>query len=95
MRKVRGALLEVTIILCIGGLIGATLAVVSNYFIIGAEYLGKQRETGTLLNLKYGDQSISLSSLLFLWAAAAVVLLIKKGLKVTSWTGPALSLIHI
>jgi len=89
MRKVRGALLEVTIILCIGGLIGATLAVVSNYFIIGAEYLGKQRETGTLLNLKYGDQSISLSSLLFLWAAAAVVLLIKKGLKVTSWTGPA------
>ncbi len=89
MRNVRGALLEVTIILCIGGLIGAALAVVSNCFIIGAEYLGSQRENSRVLSLSYGDQSISLSSLLFLWVAAAAVFLIKKGLKIASWTGPA------
>jgi CIC family chloride channel protein len=89
MLKLREALFEAFITLCIGGLIGAALAVVSNLFVMGVEHLGAQREASTLLTFDFGGEALSFSSLLFLWAAAAAVLLIKSSMGVTRWAGPA------
>ena len=49
MLRLREALFEAFITLLIGGLIGAVLAVVSNLFVMGVQYLGGQREASTLL----------------------------------------------
>ena len=43
MNRVREALVEVFIIFCVGGLIGAALAIVSNLFVMGVQYFGQQR----------------------------------------------------
>lgn len=89
MLKLREALVEACITLVVGGLIGAALGVVSNLFVIGVESLGAYREASNLLSVNVGGQVVSFSSLLFLWAAAAVVLFIKTSLNISQWTGPA------
>ncbi|MDA1272582.1 MAG: chloride channel protein [Verrucomicrobia bacterium] len=89
MHKVRDALLEVVIILLVGGLIGAVLAIVSNLFVMGVQWFGLQREVSDLLSLTIGGQTISFSSVLFLWAAAAVVVVLKTGFGIGRWAGPA------
>ena len=89
MHKVREALTEVVIIFCVGGLIGAVLAMVSNGFVIGVQYFSHQRVTSELLTLTIGDQTLSFSSVLFLWVAAAIVVFIKTALAIPQWRGPA------
>ena len=89
MNRVREALVEVFIIFCVGGLIGAALAIVSNLFVMGVQYFGQQREVSTLLSITMGEHTVSFSSLLFLWAAAAAVVFIKTGLGIQRWSGPA------
>ena len=89
MHRVREALIEVFIIFCVGGLIGAALALVSNLFVLGVQYFSQQRQASELLSFTLGDQSLSFSSVLFLWAAAAVVVFIRTGLGITRWAGPA------
>ena len=89
MQKLRDALIEVIIIILIGGLIGAVLAVVSNLFVIGVQWFGQQRETSEMLSLTIAGDSVSFSSVVFLWAAAAVVVVLKTGLGIASWAGPA------
>ncbi len=89
MNKIRDALLEVVIIILVGGLIGAVLAVVSNLFVMGVQWFGHQREASELLSVSIGGESISFSSVLFLWAAAAVVVILKTGLGIARWAGPA------
>ena len=93
MFRLRGALVETCIILFIGGLIGAALGIVSNLFVIGVESLGAHREASSLLSINLGGQVVSFSSLLFLWAAAAAVLLIKTSLNISQWVGPADSIL--
>jgi CIC family chloride channel protein len=89
MFKLREALVEACITLIIGGLIGATVGVVANLFVIGVESLGAHREASSLFSVNLGGQTVSLSSLLFLWAAAAAVLFIKTSLNINQWAGPA------
>ena len=89
MNKIREALLEVVIIILVGGLIGAVLAVVSNLFVMGVQWFGHQREASELLSVSIGGESVSFSSVLFLWAAAAVVVILKTGLGIARWAGPA------
>ena len=89
MFKLREALVEACITLIIGGLIGATVGVVANLFVIGVESLGAHREASSLFSVNLGAQTVSLSSLLFLWAAAAAVLFIKTSLNINQWAGPA------
>ena len=89
MNKVRDALLEVVVIIFVGGLIGAVLAIVSNLFVMGVQWFGQQRDASSLLSLSYGDTTVSFSSVVFLWAAAAVVVILKTGLGVARWAGPA------
>jgi CIC family chloride channel protein len=89
MNKVRDALLEVVVIIFVGGLIGAVLAIVSNLFVMGVQWFGQQRDASSLLSVSFGDTTVSFSSVLFLWAAAAVVVILKTGLGVARWAGPA------
>ncbi|MGB0449100.1 MAG: chloride channel protein, partial [Porticoccaceae bacterium] len=89
MHKVRDASLEIILIILIGGLIGATLAIVSNLFVIGVHWFELQREASTLFSLTIGDQLLSFSSVIFLWVAAAVVVALKLGCGISRWTGPA------
>lgn len=89
MNKVRDALLEVVVIIFVGGLIGAVLAIVSNLFVMGVQWFGQQRDASSLLSLSFGDTTVSFSSVVFLWAAAAVVVILKTGLGVARWAGPA------
>lgn len=89
MERVREALLEAIIILIVGSLIGAVLAVVSNGFVAGVQFFTQQRETSGLFILNLGEQSLNLSSLVFLWVAAGAVILIKIGLNIQQWRGPA------
>ena len=88
MNKVRDALVEVVIIILVGGLIGAVLAVVSNLFVIGVQWFGQQREASDMLSLSIGGDTVSFSSVVFLWAAAAVVVFLKTSLGISRWTLP-------
>ncbi len=89
MHRVREALIEVFIIFCVGGLIGAALALVSNLFVLGVQYFSQQREASDLLSITIGGQNLSFSSVLFLWGAAAIVVFIKTSLGIRRWAGPA------
>ncbi|MDP4987351.1 MAG: chloride channel protein, partial [Porticoccaceae bacterium] len=89
MKKIREALLEVIIILFVGGLIGAVLALVSNLFVTGVQWFGQQRADSTLLSMTLGGHTVSFSSVLFLWAAAAVVVFLKTSFGISRWAGPA------
>ena len=89
MTKVREALVEVVIILFVGSLIGAVLAVVSNLFVLGVQFFTKQRELSELFIISFGEQTINYSSVLFLWVAAAIVIFIRTSLGIINWSGPA------
>ena len=89
MNRVKEAFLEVFIVFVVGGLIGTSLAVVSNLFVSSVQWFGQKRESADFLTASFGDQTISFSSLLFLWAAAAAVVIIKKSLGIAKWAGPA------
>jgi CIC family chloride channel protein len=89
MHKLRDASLEIILIILIGGLIGATLAIVSNLFVIGVYWFEQQREASTLFSVSIGDQLLSFSSVIFLWIAAAIVVALKFGFAISRWTGPA------
>lgn len=89
MIKVRDALSEVMAIIIVGGLIGAVLAIVSNLFVSGVQWFGQQREASELFSLTIAGETVSFSSVVFLWAAAAIVVLLKTGLGIASWAGPA------
>jgi CIC family chloride channel protein len=89
MHKLRDASLEIILIILIGGLIGATLAIVSNLFVIGVYWFEQQREASTLFSVSIGEQLLSFSSVIFLWIAAAIVVALKVGFAISRWTGPA------
>ena len=80
---------EIILIIMIGGVIGATLAMVSNLFVIGVQWFEQQREASTLFTLHIGDQLLSFSSLVYLWIAAAIVVLLKMTFRINRWAGPA------
>ena len=67
MTKVRDALLEVVVIIIVGGLIGAVLAIVSNLFVTGVQWFGQQRAASDMFSLTVGGESLSFSSVVFLW----------------------------
>jgi CIC family chloride channel protein len=89
MHKVRDASLEIILIILVGGLIGATLAIVCNLFVIGVYWFEQQREASTLFSINIGDQLLSFSSVIFLWIAAAIVVALKVVFGISRWTGPA------
>ena len=78
MNKIKEAIAEVFIIFVVGGLIGVSLAVVSNLFVIGVQWFGQQRLSSDMFNVTLGSHEVSFSSLICLWLAAGAVIAIKK-----------------
>ena len=89
MKKAKEAVLEVFIVFVVGGLIGSSLAVVSNLFVAGVQWMTTQRANADFFDVTLGGQVLSFSSLVFLWAAAACVIIIKKLFSIAKWAGPA------
>ena len=89
MNKIKEAIAEVFIIFVVGGLIGVSLAVVSNLFVIGVQWFGQQRLSSDMFNVTLGSHEVSFSSLIFLWLAAGAVIAIKKTFGIAKWAGPA------
>jgi len=95
MNRIKEAFLEVFIVFIVGGLIGASLAIVSNLFVSSVQWFGQQRESVDFLTTTIGNQTIAFSSLLFLWAAAAAVVIIKRFFGIAKWAGPADSMYSV
>ena len=89
MKRAKEAVLEVFIVFVVGGLIGSSLAVVSNLFVAGVQWMTTQRANADFFDVTLGGQVLSFSSLVFLWAAAACVIIIKKLFSIAKWAGPA------
>lgn len=79
-------------IIFIGTLIGLVLAIVSNLFVSGVQYFSSQRADSQLFLFSLHDLNINFSSLIFLWLAAAVVVLVRYLSNIESWAGPAESI---
>ena len=87
--RLKEAVIEVLVVLAVGSLIGAVLALVSNLFVSGVEFFSSQRNSSTFFTITVADNEISYSPIIFLVSAAAIVVFIKTVLGVTKWAGPA------
>ena len=89
MKQIKDAFVEVLVIFFVGGLVGSIMAVVSNLFVMAVKWVSQQRMSSDILNISVGDYELSMSSLLFLWIAAAGMICIKKVFNIQKWAGPA------
>jgi CIC family chloride channel protein len=89
MKQVKDAFVEVLVIFFVGGLVGSIMSVVSNLFVIAVKWVSQQRINSDILNINVGGFDISMSSLVFLWVAAAGMICIKKVFNIQKWAGPA------
>ena len=93
IRKFNGmdikAVVEVLIVFIVGALIGLVLAVVSNLFVEGVDFLSNIRGNFNLLEVTIGETSFNFAPVMFLVGAAAIVVIIRNLLKIQKWAGPA------
>jgi len=80
---------ELLIVFAIGGLIGGLMALTSSSYVWGVQFFTKLRENNPLVEMTLGGMQIELTSLVFLWFAALVVIIIRRVFGVVRWHGPA------
>ena len=68
--------------------VGVLVAITAHYFVEGARYLLSLREI-RVLTLNFGDDSYSLVPIVFMLISAGLIILVRKTLGVTKWSGPA------
>ena len=68
--------------------VGVLVAITAHYFVEGARYLLSLREI-RVLTLNFGDKSYSLVPIVFMLISAGLIILVRKTLGVTKWSGPA------
>ncbi len=73
----------------IGLAFGLVMAIVSNYFVLGVEWLSSLRESSNFLRFHIFGLSLSLMPLLCLTVAAFVIMIIRNVLNIQRWHGPA------
>ena len=78
----------VTWVLCGLGF-GLVMAIVSNAFVIGVQWLTSFRETQVFLPIEIGSFEISVGPLLCLFIAATLIIILKSILGIERWHGPA------
>ena len=86
---IKKAVVEVLIVFIVGALIGSVLAVVSNLFVEGVDFLSNIRGNFNLLEVAIGETSFNFAPVMFLVGAAAIVVIIRNLLKIQKWAGPA------
>ena len=92
--RIKDTSMELLIVFGIGGLIGALIALTSNAYVSGVQVFTELREHHSLFEISLAGNQFELSSLIFLWAAAGVVIVIRRVFGVVRWHGPADSIYH-
>ncbi|MDA9050561.1 chloride channel protein [Pseudomonadales bacterium] len=82
--------LELLTIVFVGCLIGAVMCVVADGFVMGVSAFGQWRAEDTLMVWTLSDgTTIAYGSVVFLWVAAGLVVVLKKILSIQAYAGPA------
>lgn len=68
--------------------VGVLVAITAHYFVEGARYLLSLRDV-QLLTLNLGNQNYSVVPVVFMLISAGLIILVRKSLGVTKWSGPA------
>jgi CIC family chloride channel protein len=92
--RIKDTGIELLIVFGIGGLIGTLIAWTSNAYVSGVQFFTALRENNTLFEISLAGSQFELTSLIFLWIAAGVVILIRRLFGVVRWHGPADSIYH-
>ena len=93
-RRIKDTSMELLIVFGIGGLIGALIALTSNAYVSGVQVFTELREHHSLFEISLAGNQFELSSLIFLWAAAGIVIVIRRVFGIVRWHGPADSIYH-
>ena len=84
---------ELIVDFVIGGLVGV-IATASKAFVSGVSFFTALRENQTLMEVVIFGTQIELTSLVFLWSAAGLLILIRRVFQITRRHGPADSIYH-
>lgn len=92
--RIKDTSMELLIVFGIGGLIGTLIAWTSNAYISGVQAFTELRENHSLFEISLAGNQFELTSLIFLWVAAGIVIVIRRVFGVVRWHGPADSIYH-
>lgn len=92
--RIQDAGLELLIVFGIGGVIGTLIAWTSNLYVAGVEFFTSLRENNALLEITLAGSEFELTSVICLWIAAAIIIVIRRVFGVVRWHGPADSIYH-
>ena len=92
--RIKDAGIELLIVFGIGGLIGSLIAWASHAYVSGVGFFTALREQHSLFEVTFWGSQLEFTSLIFLWTAAFVVIVIRRVFGVIRWHGPADSIYH-
>lgn len=92
--RIKDTGMELLIVFGIGGLIGTLIAWTSNAYVSGVQAFTELRENHSLFEISLAGNQFELTSLIFLWVAAGIVIVIRRFFGVVRWHGPADSIYH-
>ena len=92
--RIKDTSMELLIVFGIGGLIGALIAWTSNAYVSGVHVFTELREHHSLFEISLAGNQFELASLIFLWVAAGIVIVIRRVFGVVRRHGPADSIYH-
>lgn len=92
--RIKDAGIELLIVFSIGGLIGALIAWASHAYVSGVGFFTTLREQHSLFEVTLWGSQLEFTSLVFLWIAAFIVIVIRRIFGVVRWHGPADSIYH-
>ena len=92
--RIKDTSMELLIVFGIGGLIGTLIAWTSNAYVSGVQLFTELRESNSFFEISLAESQFELTSLIFLWIAAGVVIVIRRVFGVVRWHGPADSIYH-
>ena len=92
--RIKDTGMELLIVFGIGGLIGTLIAWISNAYVSGVQAFTELRENHSLFEISLAGNQFELTSLIFLWVAAGIVIVIRRVFGVVRWHGPADSIYH-
>jgi CIC family chloride channel protein len=88
-QRTREVLLDMASQLLLAAVVGLVMAVVANVFVEGARWFFNTSQTENLISMEVGGQRYSLDIFLTLGVAAVLILLVRRTLGITQWSGPA------
>ena len=76
--RIKDTGMELLIVFGIGGLIGTLIAWTSNAYVSGVQAFTELRENHSLFEISLAGNQFELTSLIFLWIAACLVIVIRR-----------------